>query len=163
MTKIKLVFVFKVIAIFLSGVICGNFLNSKSSIYTSDAELSTLQDSVINEMVCLNIKYPHIVLAQAQIESNNFKSRLFRRNKNMFGMKVAKSRPTCAQRSANGYAFYDTWRESIIDYAFYQSSFLRNKSESDYIAALAASYASDTTYASKIRHLSKSNKKYFKK
>ena len=32
-----------------------------------------------------NMKYPHIVLAQAKVESGHFKSRIFRQNNNLFG------------------------------------------------------------------------------
>src|SRR6187402_1570007 len=37
----------------------------------------------------LNIKFPNIVLAQAELESGHFKSVMFKENNNLFGMKQA--------------------------------------------------------------------------
>ena len=42
----------------------------------------------------LNVRFPHIVMAQARLETGNYKSRIFKENNNLFGMKVARRRPT---------------------------------------------------------------------
>ena len=72
----------------------------------------------------LNIKNPKVVLAQAIIESGHFKSKLFKENNNLFGMRHAKQRHCISKGSKNGYAIYNNWRESVIDYAFYQKTYL---------------------------------------
>jgi uncharacterized FlgJ-related protein len=76
----------------------------------------------------LNMKFPHIVYAQARIESGNFKSAVFKQNSNLFGMREAR--------------VYDNWKESVYDYAFYQCRYMSNAdTEAEYYAALDASYA----------------------
>jgi hypothetical protein len=99
----------------------------------------------------LNIKYPHIVMAQAQIESGNFKSKIFKENHNLFGMKVATKRPTTNKGQENNHAYYNNWKESVIDYAFYSAQYLSDiKTEKEYLEYLRQSYAQDTGYVNKI-------------
>jgi hypothetical protein len=102
----------------------------------------------------LNIKFPHIVYAQAQLETGEFKSKIFKENNNLFGMKVATRRPTTNKGEDNGHAFYVNWKESVVDYAFYSAQYLSNiKSESEYFDYLGQSYAEDPNYISKIRKI----------
>lgn len=99
----------------------------------------------------LNIKYPHIVLAQAQIESGNYKSQIFKENHNLFGMKVATKRPTTNKGQENNHAYYDNWKESVVDYAFYSAQYLSDiKTEKEYLEYLRQNYAQDTGYVDKI-------------
>lgn len=69
------------------------------------------QEQVLSEIKRQGIPHPHIVLAQARLETGNFKSDLCQVNKNLFGMKGGKG-----TRKRNGYAAYRHWRESIKDY-----------------------------------------------
>ena len=102
----------------------------------------------------LNIKFPHIVYAQAQLETGEFKSKIFKENNNIFGMKVATRRPTTNKGEENGHAYYSNWRESVVDYGFYSAQYLSNiKTESEYLDYLGQSYAEDPNYVSKIRKL----------
>lgn len=95
----------------------------------------------------LNIKFPHIVYAQARLESGNFKSQIFKTNNNLFGMKIARKRPTTNKGEENGHAYYDTWKESVQDYAFFQAAYLNDiKSESEYLQYLNANYAGTPNY-----------------
>jgi len=66
----------------------------------------------------LNLKYPEVILAQAKLESGNFTSRAFREQNNLFGLHVAKQRPTLAKRGRGKLAHYSSWRDSVVDYAF---------------------------------------------
>ena len=50
------------------------------------------EENLIRYMKELNIKYPHIVLAQARIESGTYTSNIFKENHNLFGMKKAYQR-----------------------------------------------------------------------
>ncbi len=112
------------------------------------------QEKMAEMMKHLNIKYPWIPMAQSMIETGHWKSDIFLENNNLFGMKEAKSRITTALGTNKNHAEYATWRESIYDYAFYQSSYLKNiKSESEYFQYLNASYAEDPAYVLKIKQM----------
>ena len=102
----------------------------------------------------LNIRFPYIVYAQAQLETGEFKSKIFKENNNLFGMKVATRRPTTNKGEDNGHAFYDHWKESVVDYAFYSAQYLSHiKSESEYFEYLLQSYAEDAQYVTKLRKI----------
>jgi hypothetical protein len=117
-------------------------------------EFST--DKMVYLMKELNIKYPHIVYAQSLIETGHFDSKIFKENNNLFGMKQARTRVTTAQGTQYNHAYYDNWRESVYDYAFYQCRYLSGlKNEEEYLSYLGRSYAEDPNYVSKIRNLVK--------
>ena len=102
----------------------------------------------------LNVKHPHIVMAQSMIETGRWKSQIFLENHNLFGMKEARQRITTAGGTQSNHAFYNHWRESVYDYAFYQSSYLRSvRSEADYFQYLGASYAEDPNYVNAVKQM----------
>ena len=102
----------------------------------------------------LNIKFPHIVYAQAQLETGEFKSKIFKENNNLFGLKQATRRPTTSKGTENGHAYFDEWKESVVDYAFYQAAYLKEiRSESEYLEYLGANYAEDPNYVSKVKKI----------
>jgi flagellum-specific peptidoglycan hydrolase FlgJ len=106
----------------------------------------------------LNVKYPHIVMAQAELETGSFKSKIFKENHNLFGMKVATKRPTTNKGEENGHAYYENWRESVVDYAFYSAQYLSNiKSEAEYFEYLKQSYAEDPNYVEKLKQIIKNH------
>jgi uncharacterized FlgJ-related protein len=112
------------------------------------------EDELITMMRDLNIKLPHIPLAQSMLETGNWKSSMFLENHNLFGMKEATRRVSTAKGSNKGHAYYDTWRESVYDYAFYQCRYLGNiKTEDEYFQYLSASYAEDTSYVNKLKRI----------
>jgi hypothetical protein len=112
------------------------------------------EERLVEEIAGLNFRFPHIVLAQAKLESNNFRSYLFKENNNMFGMKLASSRLTLAKGSEHGYAAYENWTESLMDYALYYSSYLKNvRTEREYYQFLSKFYAEDITYVEKVQNL----------
>jgi len=113
----------------------------------------------------LNVRFPHIVLAQAKLESGNYKSKVFLQNHNLFGMRQARVRINTAKGTNLNHAYYDTWKESVMDYAFYQCRYMSNAStEAEYYAALDASYAEANQYSETLKHIVKKEnlKKYFK-
>lgn len=113
-------------------------------------------------IITTNIRFPHIVLAQAKLESGNFKSNIFLENNNLFGMKVARKRPTLNKGENHNHAYYDNWKESVLDYAFYQAAFLNSlKTEDAYYAYLSNNYAEDSDYVQKVRNLADKIKKSF--
>lgn len=102
----------------------------------------------------LNIKFPHIVYAQAQLESAGFKSHIFRENNNMFGMKCARIRPSTNKGEDNGHAYFQNWRDCVVDYALYQAAYLSDlKSESEYWEYLRQNYAEDPNYVDKLKKI----------
>jgi uncharacterized FlgJ-related protein len=102
----------------------------------------------------LNIRFPHIVYAQAQLETGNFTSHIFKVNSNLFGMKEAKRRPTTNKGTENGHAFFNHWKESVVDYAFYQAAYLNDiRSEKEYWEYLGQNYAEDPNYISKLKKI----------
>lgn len=112
-------------------------------------------------ILLLNIRYPHIVLAQAELESGTGTSPLYKSNHNLFGLKEAKQRPTTALGTDNNHAYYDDWKESVLDYAFLQARYMHAiKSEDEYYQYLGQYYAEDPNYVSKLKNIV--NKKQLK-
>jgi hypothetical protein len=110
------------------------------------------QDKLVGLLKDLNVKYPHIVLAQARLETGGYKSRIFKENNNLFGMRQATVRINTASGTQHNHAYYDTWEESVYDYAFYQTRYLSGaKSEAEYLYVIGQSYAEDPTYIDKLK------------
>lgn len=108
----------------------------------------------------LNIKFPHIVFAQAVIESGHFRSQIFKNNQNLFGMKQARSRATTNQGTELGHAVYHHWRESVLDYALYQCAYLTHiKSEENYYQYLKENYAEAPNYAKQVKDIAERTKR----
>jgi uncharacterized FlgJ-related protein len=112
------------------------------------------EEKLISKIKELNFRFPHIILAQAKLETGNFKSQSFVNGNNMFGMKQAKSRANTAQGTEFGHASYDTWKESLYDYALYYNAYLNKlRTESQYYSYLSQNYASDPEYISKLKNI----------
>lgn len=112
----------------------------------------------------LKIQYPEVVLAQARLETGGYKSRIFRENHNLFGMKEAVRRINTAQGTQYNHAYYEHWRESVYDYAFYQCRYMGQvRSREEYFNLLSQSYAEDPVYVTKLKNeIKKRNlSKYF--
>jgi uncharacterized FlgJ-related protein len=109
----------------------------------------------LKQYICsLNIRHADIVYAQAVLESNNFKSRIFIESNNLFGMKKATQRPTTCTSTHRGHAMYSNWKESVIDYALFQAAFLRDlKTREQYLSYLAQNYAEDPNYVTKLKSI----------
>ena len=100
------------------------------------------QEKLVDEIKRLNIKYPHIVMAQSIVETGHWKSGIFKENHNLFGMKQANIRINTAKGTNRNHAYYENWQESLYDYAFYQCRYMSGiHSEEAYFLALDASYA----------------------
>jgi uncharacterized FlgJ-related protein len=113
-------------------------------------------EELYNYLTSINIKFPDIVYAQALLETGNFHSKIFKTNNNLFGMKEAKRRPTLAKGTELDHAYYDSWKESVIDYTLYQTRYLSDiKTEEQYFSYLSNNYAEDTTYVSKLKQIIK--------
>jgi len=112
------------------------------------------KENVLAYMKELNIKFPHIVLAQAIIESGTFTSKICKENNNLFGMREARLRISNNLGTKHGHAVYKNWMESVVDYALYQATYLSKcKTESQYYAYLADSYAAGPHYSVTVKKL----------
>lgn len=83
----------------------------KDSVTTKDKNVKIAQTKPLNEsslkaeLAKNNIPHANIVLAQAKLESGNFKSDLVRTHQNIFGLK-----------KGNQYRRYSHWTECVKDY-----------------------------------------------
>ena len=117
------------------------------------------EEALIELLKDCNMKYPYIVLAQAKIESGHFKSKVFKQNHNMFGMRKARQRITTSQSEKNTYAFYRDWMDCVYDYAMYQSTVMCAVSnEDEYFARLGERYAEDPNYVAVLKQVIKKEK-----
>lgn len=108
-------------------------------------------DSYLDE---LNMPYKRVVIAQARLETGQFKSLVFKNHHNLFGMKRASVRPTTSVGVADGHATYNTWRESVVDYALWYARYASAcKSEAEYLKYLGSVYAEDEYYIVKLKKL----------
>ena len=116
-----------------------------------DDSIKFTQDNLVKELKRLNVRFPHIVLAQSILETGYWESRIYQENNNLFGMKQARARATTAKGTQLGHAFYDDWRSSVIDYALYQAAYLNKlRTEKKYLNYLDRNYAEAKDYAKKL-------------
>lgn len=112
------------------------------------------KEEVLKYMDSVGVKYPEIVWAQAVLETGSFRSKLFRYNNNMFGMRVARSRYTTAVGKRFGYAKYLSWQESIIDYKYFQDRFIgKIRNKNDYFRYLDKYYSGSRKYSKSVKKL----------
>lgn len=150
--------------VFVAITTCSSFIPIGTRTITNKVEMEpelTLtinkdefsQEKLKQQIKDLNIAHGDIVFAQFKLESANFKSKMFKENNNFAGMKMASQRPTVAVKLLNNHAYYDNWRDCVIDYALYQAAYLRGLSRSQYIEYLSSNYAEDPNYINKVLKL----------
>ena len=96
------------------------------------------KNEVLAELKRQRVPHAGIVLAQARLETGNFKSALCRKHHNLFGIKRGRS-----------YAHYATWQQSVADYKKRISS--RYKGGDYYAFLQRIGYAEDGKYISKLK------------
>lgn len=126
----------------------------EGKVYIKDPGEEFSKDALVKMLKGLDVEFPHIVLAQSIVETGGWKSLVFKENHNLFGMKEANSRiKTCLGTQLN-HAYYDNWKESVYDYAFYQSRYMSSvKTEAEYYAALGATYAEASHYSTTLKKM----------
>jgi flagellum-specific peptidoglycan hydrolase FlgJ len=66
-------------------------------------------------------------------------------------MKVARMRPTTNKGEQNNHAYFNSWKDCVVDYAMYAAAYLNDiKTEQQYLDYLKANYAEDSKYYSKL-------------
>jgi len=112
------------------------------------------EEKLIKMIKELHFAFPHIVYAQALLESGSFQSVIFKENNNLFGMKSAAIRINNSKGTQNEHAYYNTWSESLYDYALYSATYLSSlKNEDDYFDYLSKFYAQDGQYVIKLKNI----------
>ena len=110
------------------------------------------KNKFVNKIKQLNIKHPHIAYAQAMLESGDFSSKIFLENNNMFGMKQARSRINLAVSTQHNHAYFETWEDCLLDFAFHRATYLSKlRTENDYYNYLGKYYAEDPGYIGKLK------------
>lgn len=98
----------------------------------------------------LKVEHIDIVVAQSKLETSNYKSNVFKLNKNPFGMKVSQTRVTTNKGEQFGHAFYKTYYDAVLDYGIWQQAYARNLSKEQYLQLLSEIYAEDSNYKNKL-------------
>lgn len=118
---------------------------------------STLSDKTLyNYLLDMRVPHPKIVLCQAKIESADYSSVLYKRQFNLFGMKIPSTRATSGSGGKAGYQGYNNWMESVTDYILWQYSHNADKlNQDEYLLYLGKIYAEDPKYVFKIKKMLK--------
>lgn len=121
-----------------------------------DSIIGFSEKNLLMMIKTMRIDHPEIVLAQAKLETGDFKSVVFKQYNNLFGMSNAFGRPTMRKpiNPNTVYASYRTWQESVIDYALWQAATSNNLTEVEYLKRLNR-YAEDPNYISKVKFIQK--------
>ena len=97
------------------------FLFTIVAIYSCNAQTQ----SEVYEYIKQTCKHPDIVMKQVLYETDHFKSKVWKENNNLFGMKLARKRYTHATGENRGHAVYLSWRWCIQDYSYWQSLYYK--------------------------------------
>ena len=112
------------------------------------------EDKLIENIQKLNFKFPHIVLAQSILETGHYDSKIFKENHNLFGMKEARVRLNLAKGTQFGHAYYESWEESLTDYALWYSTYAyKCKTEKQLYKLLDKQYAEAAAYVSMLQEI----------
>lgn len=112
------------------------------------------KEKLLETLKEMRVKYYDIVYAQAIVETGRFTSNIFRNANNLFGMKVARQRPTTAIGEYKGHAKYESWQHSVMDYALFQAAYTKKcKTREEYLQYLKKNYAGDPDYVNKVRQI----------
>lgn len=115
-------------------------------VISNDIKDELTDESLMQFLKDCNVKFPDIVFKQAILESKHFTSNIFKQNSNLFGMRISTSRPTTHKGDNLGFAFYHSWKESVLDYALWQASFTKNLTNREqYYDFLDEIYCTDVT------------------
>lgn len=117
------------------------------------------EKKLIEKISKLNFKFPHIILAQSILETGHYKSKIFKENDNLFGMKEARVRLNLAKGTQHGHAYYNNWEESLTDYALWYSTYAyKCKTEKQLFKLLDKQYAEASAYVSSLQQIILVNK-----
>jgi uncharacterized FlgJ-related protein len=87
-------------------------------------DVSMTDSSILKELVKHKCVLPSIAIAQARIESGNYKSQVCKQNKNLFGIKWHKCEFVAGEHL--NHASYKSYKDNIRCYIHIQNRYLRN-------------------------------------
>jgi len=133
----------------------------KQWLYTSPLSKENLKLAIaLNEIIA-----PEIVFCQSRLETGNFQSQLCSEHNNLFGMRLARRRPTTALGATeNNYATYSSWYDSVMDMKLFQEWYekkgyrltthdAREEMVGYFLFLKAIGYAEDPGYLKKLKGL----------
>ncbi len=156
-TKLTFLFITSILLLGVSSTpIKKEYITDTEKVLIIEEHNSFNEDKLIEEISKLNFKFPHIVLAQAILETGNYGSKIFKENNNLFGMKEARVRLNLAKGTQFGHAYYDDWKESLTDYALWYSTFAyKCKNEKQLYKLLNKQYAEANYYPQALKRIIK--------
>ena len=103
---------------------------------------SLVDSSVYREIVSNNIYHPDIVLAQAKLETGNYKSKVCTVYNNLFGLR----------KPDGSYYKFNSWQESVKAYKdWVQNKYTPPNDYYDFLDSIG--YAEDDSYINKLRDM----------
>lgn len=103
---------------------------------------SLMDSSVYREIVSQKIYHPDIVLAQAKLETGNYKSKACNVYNNLFGLR----------KPDGSYYKFNSWQESVKAYKdWVQNKYTPPNDYYDFLDSIG--YAEDINYTSKLRNM----------
>jgi len=136
---------------------------AERSLFYFDIKNKEFSEDLLKKCIYFErIKYPEVVLLQAQLETGFYTSDIFLNGHNCFGMKFPQYRQTISIGTYQEHAQYTHWTESIKDYKKWQDWYLnlgyKINTENDnnfYLVFLrCVRYAEDPKYIHKLVYLS---------
>lgn len=148
-----------ILGVFIFGL-CAGFLLRNQEIKILAKKQIIQQDSLnISQLLEKHkIKFSHIVLAQAKLESNNFKSDLFVKYNNFCGLRVAGQRYCFANNNYDYGAFskYNNIEDCVKDIRSWQiQNALFLTTDDQYFELLEKVYCTDKNYVKQLKQLIK--------
>lgn len=116
------------------------------------------EEALIKEIDNLPFRFKDIILAQAIIESGNYNSPVFKEGSNLFGLREAKSRLTTSKGTYLNHAYYNNWKESVLDRLLYETKYLGKLSREQYLIYLDRVYAEAGGYDKALENIIKKNR-----
>jgi hypothetical protein len=140
--------------LFTSSITIKHIIVEKVPIVINNKNIILTKENIDAQLTKLNIKHKEIVLRQILLETNYLRSQSCLIGNNLIGMKPAFQRNRYQSGEYLGHASYDTWQESLIDYALFQSTYCTNiKTTDEYYNFLAEFYAEDPNYINKLKNI----------
>lgn len=124
----------------------------KQILITKKLNVSLTKDNVKQYIYKNEFKFPSIVIKQCWVESAHLKSLKTKRDNNIMGLRIAKSRKTTAIAERDSFAVYGNWKECLDDYLLLQQTSFMGKTETQYYSWLKKYYAQDTTYIATVKN-----------
>lgn len=99
------------------------------------------KELLVSFMLSEKIAHPEVAYAIVRQESNMC-SQLFKNNRNLFGMRQPGVRPTLSEGKKSGFAYFEKWQHSVLDYKLYLEFVGGHEMTRDqYLSHLDRSYA----------------------